>query len=670
MQEMGRKTKLEKGKKIKFLMISMVMFLIFLMAVLISYNKIWKEKVNSPWAVMKIENSPTYLGDKDTVELQNGKVISQRIQMASNNLTGMALKFVNVNKKAVGNIAIELYDSKNKMVENWNLDCSILQSDGYCNIQLKKDKKVKVGEKFKIVIKPELQNEEGLSLELASASAVTGSVKVTGVKNKPLSLAYKLYDGGGNVLKYFIIAIVIAAFCGIIAGFFMMKDGKIAGAFVAITFFIGCIYIFVLPPFAIPDESSHIVTAYTKSSKLLGKEIVDEKGEAVADPNMGLYFTREEYPTKDSYIRYIKGALGKNTNIITSKESMGTPLNMKAIGYFPQILGISIVRILGGSGEQLLLIGRLFALLWYCFIMYFAVKIFPLNKMIIFTVGLLPMTMQQVCSFSYDSVMLGLCFLLISYIMWLIYTKDKVDIKDVIILSGITVGIITIKYIYIPIIGLLIFIPKEKVKFKFNRKKAILSALGLFASFEVFSKITLITKAAESNMQMRADGLYQYSISYVIRNLGDTMIVAVRTIIENSSFYLNTMIGNPLGWVEISIPNIIVTGFVIVLIFSAVPNRKSAVVSKKIMTALIAIVVLVSAMVFGALLITYTYVGSDTILGVQGRYFLPVLPLGLLAVQGNRKIVARRSIEAELILAIIGLQLYTIWSILSVVASR
>ena len=68
--------------------------------------------------------------------------------------------------------------------------------------------------------------------------------------------------------------------------------------------------------------------------------------------------------------------------------------------------------------------------------------------------------------------------------------------------------------------------------------------------------------------------------------------------------------------------------------------------------------------------IIYTYVGSDTILEVQGRYFLPVLPLGLLAVQGNRKIVAQKSIEAELILAIISLQLYTIWSILSVAAAR
>ncbi len=98
---------------------------------------------------------------------------------------------------------------------------------------------------------------------------------------------------------------------------------------------------------------------------------------------MGLYFIREEYPTKESYIRFVKGALGKNSDTITTKEGLANPLNVKAIGYIPQIIGVSIARILGGSGEQILLIGRLFALLWYCFVMYFAIRIFPFNKMII-----------------------------------------------------------------------------------------------------------------------------------------------------------------------------------------------------------------------------------------------------------------------------------------------
>ena len=130
------------------------------------------------------------------------------------------------------------------------------------------------------------------------------------------------------------------------------------------------------------------------------------------------------------------------------------------------------------------------------------------------------------------------------------------------------------------------------------------------------------------------------------------------------------MIANPLGWVEIQLPNIIVLGFAIVLIFSAIPNHRSPKITKRMMVTAGFIVVIVSGLVLAAMLISYTYVGADTILGVQGRYFLPVLPLVLLIVQGNKNIIVKNSIESELILAIIGLQLYTIWSIVSVVIMR
>lgn len=657
-------------KKNKYVITSIVIFFAFLTAMLISYNKIWKDKVQSPWAVMKVEDSPNYLGNKDTIELQNGKDVSQRIQMVSENLTGLAIKFANVDEKATGIIEIELLDPNSKLVEKWKLDCAILQTDGYCNIQLKKDIKVKVGEKYELVIRPRLQDGKGLALELSRPSVITGHVNVTGEKNTSLSLAYKLYDGGGSALKYLIVAIIITVFVAMLGSLLMMKKRKIASAFAVMTFFIGCIYIFVLPPFTVPDESAHIVTVYSKSSKLLGKEVTDEGGKVIADSNMGLYFIREEYPTKESYIRFVKGALGKNSDVITTKESLANPLNEKAVGYIPQIVGVSIARILKGSGEQILLIGRLFALLWYCFVMYFAIQIFPLNKMILFAVGLLPMTMQQVCSFSYDSVLLGLCFFLISYILWLIYTKEVVELKDVLILVCVVSGIVMIKYIYIPIIGLLLFIPKHKINFRVDRKKIAVSMFGMLSMFEIGSKMTLITEAAAKNMQIRSDGLYKYSIGYVISNLGDTLIVVTRTVFEKISFFVESMIANPLGWVEIQLPNIIVLGFAIVLIFSAIPNHRSPKITKRMMVTAGFIVVIVSGLVLAAMLISYTYVGADTILGVQGRYFLPVLPLVLLIVQGNKNIIVKNSIESELILAIIGLQLYTIWSIVSVVIMR
>ena len=69
-----------------------------------------------------------------------------------------------------------------KLVERWKLDCAILQTDGYCNVQLKKDIKVKVGEKYELIIRPRLQDGKGLALELSRPSVITGHANVKGEK--------------------------------------------------------------------------------------------------------------------------------------------------------------------------------------------------------------------------------------------------------------------------------------------------------------------------------------------------------------------------------------------------------------------------------------------------------------------------------------------------------
>mgnify|MGYP000880462735 CR=1 FL=1 len=81
------------------------------------------------------------------------------------------------------------------------------------------------------------------------------------------------------------------------------------------------------------------------------------------------------------------------------------------------------------------------------------------------------------------------------------------------------------------------------------------------------------------------------------------------------------------------------------------------------------IAILISGLVLAAMLVAYTYIGSDIILGVQGRYFIPILPLMLYAMDSDF-IVLKRNIDVEIIFAVHGLQLYAIWAITSTIVSR
>ena len=78
---------------------------------------------------------------------------------------------------------------------------------------------------------------------------------------------------------------------------------------------------------------------------------------------------------------------------------------------------------------------------------------------------------------------------------------------------------------------------------------------------------------------------------------------------------------------------------------------------------------------FGALLLTFTLstdlvtLKSAYIMGIQGRYFLPFLPLVFIGLQG-KTILAKHSIQIQLIVAVYFLQFLTICTIFETAVGR
>lgn len=654
-------------KKIWILTGSIILF--FLMSMYVSYNNIWSRVFSSPWAIATREDSNNYLGNTRTWKMQDGDILEQKIPMVSKNFTGFAVKFYEQSQED-GKVQIVVLDKNDNIVEQWFLNSKELNEKEYYDLYFETLQKVKVGDNYTVKIIPQLETGDYISIEMTQPTTLTGKAALNG-KLEDLSIAYKLYDGTVSALKYLFIAFILAGVVStvVLAVILQSKtERKIMLSFIVLAFFIGSMYIFALPPFSIPDEATHIKTVYAASNKLLGKEVLDSNGCVIADADLGICYTSEEYPTKSTYVEYFKGALGRTDNVVNGTINIGKPLALtKWIGYFPQILGVSLARIIGLNGEQLLILGRMFALLWYCLIMGIAINIAPFKKIVFFVVGLMPMTIQQISSFSYDSVLIGCCFLLFAYLLNLIFQKDELSWKDALVIAILTIIIGKVKYIYLPILGLVFFIPKEKFS-KYKKNKVI--ARGVFALLVGvgISRTTMLVQAAEVG-KLRADGLYQYTVKYVIQNIGDTIIVAIRTILNQTSFYIESMIASPLGWVDIELPEIIVFCFIIILLLSGLSDRKKYVFSKTEKRVCCLIAILISGLVLAAMLVAYTYIGSDIILGVQGRYFIPILPLMLYAMDSDF-IVLKRNIDVEIIFAVHGLQLYAIWAITSTIVSR
>ena len=130
------------------------------------------------------------------------------------------------------------------------------------------------------------------------------------------------------------------------------------------------------------------------------------------------------------------------------------------------------------------------------------------------------------------------------------------------------------------------------------------------------------------------------------------------------------MIGDKLGWVEIEVPSILIIGYVILMILAVIQNEKMIHVWKKWERIwLLCLVGGIFLIVCTGLMFDYTPSISSTILGIQGRYFLPIcIPL-LLSCQ-NSVIVSKRSLDRVVISSVIVLQVFIVLNVMITVMIR
>lgn len=95
--------------------------------------------------------------------------------------------------------------------------------------------------------------------------------------------------------------------------------------------------------------------------------------------------------------------------------------------------------------------------------------------------------------------------------------------------------------------------------------------------------------------------------------------IGAHTLLQNSTFYFRSMIGL-LGWLDAPVP---VWSYLAVLLVSAA-IATSHTVPRTVLLAWLVSSAVYCAATFAAIYLTWTPVGAMAVLGVQGRYFLPV----------------------------------------------
>lgn len=465
-------------------------------------------------------------------------------------------------------------------------------------------------------------------------------------------------------------ALIYLMLAGTYLGFavFHLKPEQVflfAGSLLAV------LYLLLLPPMSVPDELDHFKKAYSYANQLIGEE-PEQAGNIVMDiedinalEKFGVIPSLSEYDDlKDEIWR-----IGR----VEGTEEIGLfDTQAKAITYLPGMLGIILGRLMGLSGIHVIILGRLFAIGFYLAAMYWFIRLMPFAKSAAFIMAILPMTIQQCCSYSYDAVVIETAFLYFAVLFGLLYKNNPIQKKQI-VLYVVFMIILSISKggTYMPLCLLTMMIPAAR--FRDTRRKWIF--VGCMAAVAVASFLisTLSYALYVASPQAQAEaGAYlagkTYGVAGLLENPMLFVTLTLRTLFYAGDGYMEMMFGSQLGWLSVSVSRIVIYGMFLLMILCVLPvedrsEEIDAVVTKGQKVFYLTVGALSVLMVCVAMFMSWTPKEALDIQGIQGRYFLPCFPGVLLAFR-SRNIALKKNISRCCMFLAVSLQCVAIYDIL------
>lgn len=511
-------------------------------------------------------------------------------------------------------------------------------------------------------------------------------------RNEMLDVQY-LVDVTGSFLVgpyCFFAALLTVAVVALYALLFVLRRPP-HQVFVVAALALGLVFMVLIPPRATPDEYAHIATAYHYSNVVLGTADGDVLGGSVwvrAGDEMKLW----------NYDTTSVGAFAWKDmaqNLAAPAGEGGGQVQARSLGVFPMqmavpALGVILARLLGLGRVGLLLLGRLFNLVFYTAVVSRAIKRMPLAKPMLFCVALLPMSLQLAASFSYDTYVTALGFYLLAACLDYRCNKKHVGAPQIALLAVVCLLLAPAKSAYVFMLALLFLVKPRQFSSKrvcwmarggilgaglclwlvFTSTSLLLSLTGsaqtagvltagvaapgqvqvqptvaqhppapLMTAIPADDRDTNLVDGYQGELKENGDAVQLYSAGYILRHIPGTVKLLLRTVWEQGPLWVQGLVGGRLGEsiaVDIEVSWALVAGLLGVLGLATLcaPNDARTLLPKHRLGLFAIAAACAGAMVLASL--TWTPANYLTIFGIQGRYLLPVLPLVMLALRGRR----------------------------------
>jgi uncharacterized membrane protein len=418
------------------------------------------------------------------------------------------------------------------------------------------------------------------------------------------------------------------------------------------------LFAILLPPFQVPDEFQHYNYALAIShGSMLSKDYSGTLGAELpvtAVELEGLFeklpFQPENKVTRSTLDQFY----GTRDSLTMAFHPIAGVSLYPAFVYAIPAAAMFVARMLGAQSGMAFIAGRLANAVAFVLIGMVALRYLASGHALFLFALLLPGTVQQAASFSADCLSFAVAALAISLTshatgrtashrllwaaaaLWIVLSISKLPYA---LLSLTTLG--TLDRGRSSVLAWL---------------TPIGSALAAVSWAALFSASATWNPGVDPKLQIW--GLLTHPLA--IFNL------VQKTFADSGNFYWNTFVG-VFGWLDTPLPNwtylVVAALFTALIITSlAASIRRRAPLGPRLIFG--AASLLSAGMVFAALYFTWTPVDAPSVLGVQGRYFVPAALAGIVAVAGTTTSRMKR-IEFWLVAAVVSVSFpFAIFSIM------
>jgi len=375
-------------------------------------------------------------------------------------------------------------------------------------------------------------------------------------------------------------------------------------AFVVVALLAGTAFVFVTPPFQVPDEVGHYWRAVGIAEGQIG-------GPDVRLPRSAqtLVYTLWVETAGRPAVKFDRARLWRASAIAYDDRDRVT---LRAIAPYtivpslPQAAACLIGRIFRIRPLVTFYLGRLLNLGAFVALVAAAMTIAPEAAFVFAAAGLLPMSLFLAGSFSPDAATIGATFVLIALVL-------RPASERAVAAGAFLAALCKPPYFLAALLGA-----------RTRRRTAIL-VVSIVAGASISFAVASHAFRPRSNVPVDPRAQLHFIAADPLRYAA----VTARDFEAHGREYGEEMIG-VLGWLDVRLPGFVVLLAALLLIATAVTSGLTATVRMRI--GAVAIVIACAGAISLSQYLTWTPAGADFVGGIQGRYFLPILPLLLIAI--------------------------------------